>query len=128
MLTVLSFGGGQDSTAILLKLIRDPGFKAKYAPGDFLVVMADTGNEHTATTDHVQYTQELCKVNDMEFVFIALKDGFTSRHGQEGLLIFTKEATGWDPKHFPKHAPINSKYNQYTTSWNTIYTKSITRL
>lgn len=39
-LTVLSYGGGQDSTAILYKIIHDPAFKSHYVPGKLLVVRA----------------------------------------------------------------------------------------
>lgn len=53
-LTILSFGGGQDSTTILYKLVFDADFKARYAPGDLLVLMADTGNEHPETYSHVK--------------------------------------------------------------------------
>lgn len=38
-LTVLSFGGGQDSTAILYKIILDPAFRSKWVYGDFIVVI-----------------------------------------------------------------------------------------
>lgn len=51
-LTVLSYGGGQDSTALILKVIHDESFRAKYIPGDFIVVMADTGNEHKETIEY----------------------------------------------------------------------------
>ena len=53
-LSVLSFGGGQDSTAILYKLMYDKQFRSKYAPNDIVVVMANTLNEHDATYEHIE--------------------------------------------------------------------------
>lgn len=51
--TVLSFGGGQDSTAILYRLLTDPIARARWAPGRLLVVMGDTEDEHADTNAHV---------------------------------------------------------------------------
>lgn len=70
-LTVLSFGGGQDSTAILLKLINDPSWYAKYVSGRLIVVMADTGNEHDYTYKHVEKMYRLCFKADIPFYFIS---------------------------------------------------------
>lgn len=69
-LTILSFGGGQDSTAILYKYIYDAEFRAKYAPEDFLVIMSDTGDEHYETRSHVEYIKGLCERECIEFVLI----------------------------------------------------------
>lgn len=41
-LTVLSAGLGQDSHAILYKIVFEPEFKKKYAAGRLLVLFADT--------------------------------------------------------------------------------------
>ncbi len=59
-LTILSFGAGQDSTTLLKLYKHDLSFRNKYAPGDFLVVMSDTGNEHHETYLHVERTKEFC--------------------------------------------------------------------
>ena len=69
-LTVLSFGGGHDSTAILLRLIFDNIFRQAYAPNDLLVVMADTGDEHPYTYAHVKEVEKLCKTHQIDFKFI----------------------------------------------------------
>jgi 3'-phosphoadenosine 5'-phosphosulfate sulfotransferase (PAPS reductase)/FAD synthetase len=53
ILTVLSFGGGQDSTAILERLLHDKNERAKLAPNRFIAVMSDTADEHPETYDHV---------------------------------------------------------------------------
>ena len=75
-LTVLSFGGGQDSTALLLLYIHDKSFRETYAPGDFMVVMSDTGNEHQYTYDHVKHIQNLCKQHKIEFHFLEKGDKY----------------------------------------------------
>lgn len=76
-LTVLSYGGGQDSSALLEMYLDDTdGFRAKYAPGDFLVVMADTGDEYPSTVEHVRRTKERCKAAGVEFVHITANMGF----------------------------------------------------
>jgi tRNA(Ile)-lysidine synthase TilS/MesJ len=69
-LTALSFGGGQDSTAILYRLIFDPKFREIYAPNHLVVAMADTGNEHPKTYLHVKYCEKLCKRHDIPFFLI----------------------------------------------------------
>lgn len=78
-LTVLSFGGGQDSTTILVKMITDPNYKKRYAANHFIVVMADTGNEHDSTYQHVEEVRWLCSENHVPFYLIKSSDGFHNR-------------------------------------------------
>lgn len=75
-LTVLSFGAGQDSTTILYKLVFDPIFKATYAPKRLLVLMADTGDEHPATYQHVEFIKAFCLKHGIEFVMISKDMGY----------------------------------------------------
>jgi len=75
-LTVLSFGGGQDSTAILHMIEQDEEFCVKYANGRVLVIMSDTGNEHPDTDSHVKRIMEK---THLEFVFITPSMGY---HGE----------------------------------------------
>lgn len=75
-LTVLSFGGGQDSMALLLLYIHDPSFRARYAPGDFLVVMADTGDEHPHTYALIDKVKLLCAQHEIPFFFLHKSMGF----------------------------------------------------
>ena len=82
-LTVLSFGGGQDSTAILLKILTDERFKERYAPDKLVVIMSDTGNEHPYTYEHVKYVDEMCKTKDIPFFFLTKEDGFHSEAWQD---------------------------------------------
>jgi len=75
-LTMLSFGGGQDSFAMLYSIIHDPAFRKKYAPNDFFVAMSDTGNEHPYTYKAVKEAQALCKKHNIHFQFITNDQGF----------------------------------------------------
>ncbi len=77
-LTVLSFGGGQDSTAILYRIVYDPEFREKYAPGDFLVIQSDTGDEHDYTWTHVQEIKRFCLIHQIEFVHLTADMGYHS--------------------------------------------------
>ncbi len=75
-LTVLSFGGGQDSFAILCKLIYDPEFFAEHVKGDLVVVMSDTGNEHPHTYDFLAIVKKLCTAKGIEFHLLHETMGF----------------------------------------------------
>jgi len=75
-LTVLSFGGGQDSTALLLMYIHDESFRRDYAPGDLLVVMSDTGDEHDYTYAHTEKVRELCEKHEIPFAFLTADMGY----------------------------------------------------
>lgn len=77
-LTVLSFGAGQDSSALLEMLLNDADFRAKYAPNDLLILMSDTGDEFDATYRHVRETQARCEAAGVEFVFITADMGYHS--------------------------------------------------
>jgi 3'-phosphoadenosine 5'-phosphosulfate sulfotransferase (PAPS reductase)/FAD synthetase len=75
-LTVLSFGGGQDSTAILYMLAFNSMFRKLWAPNDLVVVMADTGREHPETYIHVQSVKRFCEEHGIEFWFLTADMGF----------------------------------------------------
>jgi hypothetical protein len=75
-LTVLSFGGGQDSTAILYAIAHMAEWRQRYAPGDLLVVMADTGDEHPSTKKHVERVKGWALLNGIEFHHITPDLGF----------------------------------------------------
>lgn len=71
MITLFSYGGGQDSFAILLKLGLDDAFRKKHSKGKIVVVMSDTGAEHPYTYKHIQTVRLLVsKIPDMEFHFL----------------------------------------------------------
>lgn len=75
-LTVLSFGGGQDSTYILYRIIRDLAYRSEWVKGGFIVVMSDTGAEHPRTYSHVAFIRNLCKEHGIPFYFITPDMGF----------------------------------------------------
>lgn len=100
-LTVLSFGGGQDSTAILWKLVFDRGFRREYAPGRLLVVMADTGDEHPDTIAHVRVVSDELAVLGEEFVVVDPDMGFHSQ-GWLGLREHYRRNTVVGSKRFKK--------------------------
>lgn len=78
-LTVLSYGGGQDSTTILFKLVFDAEFRARYAPNKLLVLFSDTGNEHPFTYTYIkEIIIPFCKEHGIEFVTITSDMGYHS--------------------------------------------------
>jgi len=108
-LTILSFGGGQDSTAILYKLIYDKKFRKKYAPNDLMVVMADTGNEHLETYFHVAEIEKLCLRHAIKFMFIAQGSKHFPKSWRDGLLSFYRAGNRVGSKCFPKTCTDNLK-------------------
>lgn len=103
-LTVLSYGIGQDSWTILVKLVKDKEFRQQYAPGKLLVIAADTGNEHPDTYEHADYTKKFCAQHGVEFVHITKEMGY--------------HADGWQTlqHYFSKHNNIASKAYPKTCS------------
>lgn len=96
-LLVLSYGIGQDSWALLVKWAEDPEFRAKYPTKRFLVISAETGNEHDETYQHLEYTKRYCEDHEIEYVHITPDLGYHSPNWQYLHHL-------WDRKHFPKHA------------------------
>lgn len=77
-LTILSFGGGQDSTAILYGIEAFPDWRAKLEIEDFAVVMSDTGDEHPATLQHVAKVSQWCQERGIHFAHLTPDKGFHS--------------------------------------------------
>jgi 3'-phosphoadenosine 5'-phosphosulfate sulfotransferase (PAPS reductase)/FAD synthetase len=75
-LTVLSYGMGQDSTALFLKYIYDRDFRRKYAPGDFVVAASDTGDEHPFTYEYQEYIRLIAQEQDIPYTFITPDHGY----------------------------------------------------
>lgn len=100
-LTVLSFGAGQDSTALLEMYIQDEaGFRARYAPGRFLVVMSDTSDEHPHTVEHVKAVRARCATLGIPFVLIDPSMGYHSPSWL-GLRHFYRTKTAIGSKSYP---------------------------
>lgn len=102
MFTVLSFGGGQDSTTLLYKLLHDPIFRKQYAPGRLVVVMADTKNEHPETYEHVYKMMKICAQYRVKFFLIDPQDGYHTQAWSNGLVQFYKDYNAIGSKTFPK--------------------------
>jgi hypothetical protein len=100
-LTILSFGGGQDSTAILLMLLHERSFREKYAPGDLIVVMSDTGNEHPSTVRHVKHTRDLCAKHGVPFFHLTPDLGFHSESAPD-LISYWRKTNSVGSKMFAK--------------------------
>lgn len=100
-LTILSYGGGQDSWALLCKYANNSEFRARYAPGRFLVIMADTGDEHQHTYDHVDFTKQYCRQRNMEFIHLTADMGYHAEDWQN-LRGFYRAKTAVGSKCFPK--------------------------
>lgn len=75
-LTVLSYGAGQDSTAILYRIVLDPAFGKQWVKGNFIVVMSNTGNEHPHTYRHVAFIQDFCLQHGIQFFFLSFRNGY----------------------------------------------------
>jgi len=100
-LSVLSFGGGQDSTVILIKLIQDAWFREKYAPEDLLVIISDTGDEHQETYDHVDQMLRRARERGVETAWLRPAMGFHSEKWQS-LRGFYRRTNTIGSKAFPK--------------------------
>ena len=101
-LTVLFWGGGQDSTAILYRLQNDPEFREKYAPDKFIVIMSDTGNEHKQTNYYREYIEWYCERNKIPFFFIKCNSEFFTESWRGGIVAFNHRKKVIQSKAFPK--------------------------
>lgn len=78
-LSVLSFGAGQDSTAILYRIALDPEFRSSLiGENRFIVVFSDTGCEHPETYTHLDFIKEFCRDHQIEFFHLTPGDEFHS--------------------------------------------------
>ena len=78
-LTVLSYGAGQDSTALLYLLGLDPEFRSLFAPQRLVVVFSDTGAEHDETyTQALPDARAFCEEQDIPFFWLEPGSGFHS--------------------------------------------------
>lgn len=75
-LDVLSFGGGQDSTALLHLTLRNAAFHDRYLRGRPYILMSDTGDEHRETYDHVEEMRTLCAEYKVDFEFVTPDAGY----------------------------------------------------
>ena len=79
-MTVLWFGGGQDSTALLYLSHYSKEFQDTYIGNtELIVVMSDTGNEYPDTYSHVAEISEFCRIQNISFHFLTKEQGFHSK-------------------------------------------------
>jgi hypothetical protein len=79
-LTVLSFGAGQDSTAILYKCVSDETWRERFRPAgeDFIVVFSDTGDEHEETYEHLTNCAAFCETHGLRLEILTSERRFHS--------------------------------------------------
>jgi hypothetical protein len=85
-ITVLSFGGGQNSAALLQLALHDASFRERFLDGDLLVVMADTGAEHPETIAYVEEVKALCAERGIPFLHVTPDLGFHTGSWAKGLV------------------------------------------
>jgi hypothetical protein len=91
-LTILSLGCGQESTALLFRLVFDKEFKAKYAPNRLLILFADTHTEAPETYDYLERVlKPFCKEHELKFIHISNDMGY---HGDTWLSLSTQWENG----------------------------------
>lgn len=106
--TVLSYGIGQDSTAILLKCLHDSNFRQQYVHGELIVVTADTKNEHAKTQLYLEYIKNLCHKNEIRFYHLNPKI-YATGAWKDGLIGFYEKHNAIGSKAFPKTCTDNLK-------------------
>ena len=107
-LTVLSYGAGQDSWTLLLKLALEAEFRETYAPNDLVVVCSDTGNEHPETYEHIEFTKFFCEYYGIEFVHLTAAMGYHTE-AWIGLEQFYASKNAIGSKAYPKTCTDNLK-------------------
>lgn len=108
-LTILSFGAGQDSTALLYEYVYNPVFKFTYGIKNILVLIAETGNEHEETYSHLEHVTEFCKRHNIPFQRITFDLGFHQGSWSQGLIPFYERTTTCGSKAFKKTCTDNLK-------------------
>lgn len=107
-LTCLSYGLGQDSSAILYKLIYDADFRKTYAPGHLIVVTSDTGDEHKSSLEYAEHAKKVCAEHGIEFYHLTYDKGFHSDKWP-GLREFYERTRTCGSKRFLKTCTDNLK-------------------
>lgn len=99
---ILSFGGGQDSTALLHLYRRDKAFRDKYiGPASFAVVYAATGDEFDLTDQHVANVKQLCAAEGIPFYHLTPDLGFHNLKAQD-LISWYRGTDSCGSKAYPK--------------------------
>jgi hypothetical protein len=76
MLTVISFGAGQDTIYFVWRIIVDFEFRKRHIPEEFIIVGSDTGAEHPHTYEAIKHVQMFALMNQIPFFWITPDMGF----------------------------------------------------
>lgn len=82
MITVFSFGAGQESIALMMRICLDQEFRETHAPGKLIIVGSNTGEEHDHTIEAVELAQAACKAFNIEFIWVEPSMGFHPKNWQ----------------------------------------------
>lgn len=83
VLTVVSFGAGQDTIYFVHRILTDRSFYDKHIQGRLLIVGSDTGEEHPHTYEAIERIKVWCAGNDdVEFHWVTPDMGFHPRTWQ----------------------------------------------
>jgi hypothetical protein len=81
-MTILSNGGGQDTTYLIWRFAIDPDFRKRHVVEPLLIIGADTGAEHPHTYANVKAMEAFCKDHGMYYVWVTPDLGFHPRSWQ----------------------------------------------
>jgi len=99
---ILSFGGGQDSTALLHLYRKDKAFRDKYVgPASFAAVYAATGDEFDLTDRHVENVQKMCDAEGIPFYHLTPDKGYHHAKSQD-LISWYRGTDSCGSKAYPK--------------------------
>ena len=77
-MTVLSNGGGQDTTYLIWRIAHEPAFRAKHVIEPLIVVGSDTGAEHPHTYQNVKALEAICREAGIPYYWVTPDMGFHS--------------------------------------------------
>lgn len=100
-LDVLSFGGGQDSTAAVHLALENALFRDRYVRGRPYILMSDTGDEHAETYEHVEAVRALCAGAGVDFEFVTPDAGHHNPMWRS-LMGYYRAKSAVGSKAFPK--------------------------
>ncbi len=133
-LTVLSFGAGQDSTALLYHTVYSAEFRVQAGIESFIVVMSDTGNEHPETYEHIKEVETFCIQNMIPFYFLPSNSAYRPESWREGLIGFYERTKTVGSKAFKKTCtdnlkikPIYNFLNNYVIDWYNLEEEIVSR-
>jgi hypothetical protein len=109
-LTVLSFGAGQDSTALAVLFATDRWFRRTYAgEGDVIAVMSETGNEFPETLEHVETMRGYFRQHGIPFYYLATDGAYHTGSWRGCLEGFYAAHDAVGSKGFPKTCSVRLK-------------------